>query len=194
MPEITDRRKLFLHELGDILFVEQKLADEVLPKLIDEVKDPELRRGLTRHQKQTRKHVTNVEKVFRQLGERPQAEECVGFVGLKNEHDKLMSEASRDLVDSIDTSAAARTEHYEIAAYQGLIAMARGLGQGDVVPLLQENLTQEREALRELEKVSRRLAKDGAGRTTTRRAARRTTSNKRRSAGSRRTTARAGRR
>lgn len=159
MAQITDRRKLFLHELGDILFVEQKLANEVLPKLIREVQDRELRQGLTRHHKQTQKHVTNVERVFKQLGEAPKAEECVGFVGLKNEHDKLLGEASRELVDSIDTGAAARTEHYEIAAYQGLIAMARGLGNSAVVPLLQENLSQEREALRELEKVSRRLAK-----------------------------------
>jgi hypothetical protein len=97
--------------------------------------------------------------LFRQLGESPKAEECVGFVGLKNEHDKLLGEVTRELVDSLDTGAAARTEHYEIAAYQGLIAMARGLGNSAVVPLLQENLLQEREALRELEKVSRRLAK-----------------------------------
>ncbi len=176
MPEITDRRKLFLHELGDILFVEQKLADEVLPALIDEVRDRELRQGLSRHQKQTRKHAANVEKVFEQLGESPRPEECVGFVGLKNEHDKLLKEASPELVDSIDTGAAARTEHYEIAAYQGLIAMARGLGNREVVPLLQENLTQEREALRELEKVSRRLAKDSNGSRTGRRRSRRASS------------------
>ena len=43
MPEITNPRELFLHELGDILYVEQKLADEVLPKLISEVSDDEFR-------------------------------------------------------------------------------------------------------------------------------------------------------
>ena len=39
MPDITSPRELFLHELGDILYVERKLAGEALPKLIDEVKD-----------------------------------------------------------------------------------------------------------------------------------------------------------
>jgi ferritin-like metal-binding protein YciE len=161
MPELMSQRQLFLHELGDILFVERKLADEVLPALIGEVSDRELQRGLKRHHTQTRQHVRNVEQAFKKLGERAVGEKCLGFEGLKAEHDELRSEASAGLVDAIDTGAASRTEHYEIAAYQGLIAMARGLGERSVVPLRQQNLTQEREALRELEKVSRRLAKSG---------------------------------
>ena len=163
MPELTTQRDLFLHELGDILFVERKLANEVLPALIDEVEDQELQSGLKRHHTQTRKHVTNVEKAFKKMGEKPEAEKCLGFEGLKKEHDELTSEAGASLTDAIDTGAATRTEHYEIAAYQGLIAMARGLGEKEVVPLLQENLTQEREALKGLEKVARRLAKNGNG-------------------------------
>ena len=158
MP-LTTQRDLFLHELGDILFVERKLEEEVLPKLIGEVKDPGLRAGLKRHHTQTRKHVRNVETAFKRMGRAPSAERCVGFEGLKREHDMLASEATATLIDAIDTGAAARTEHYEIAAYQGLIAMARGLGEKEVVPLLQENLADEKETLRELEKVSRRLAK-----------------------------------
>jgi len=42
MPEITTPRELFLHELGDILYVEEQLVSEVLPKLIGEVNDEEL--------------------------------------------------------------------------------------------------------------------------------------------------------
>jgi ferritin-like metal-binding protein YciE len=158
MP-LTTQRDLFLHELGDILYVERKLEEEVLPKLIGEVKDTELRAGLKRHQTQTRKHVRNVETAFRRMGQAPSAEPCMGFEGLKREHDKLTSEAGPTLIDTIDTGAAARTEHYEIAAYQSLISMARGLGEKEIVPLLQENLADERETLRELEKVGRRLAK-----------------------------------
>ncbi len=180
MSSITTQRKLFLHELGDILYVERKLADEVLPKLVKEVDDAELRRGLEKHHTQTRRHVTNVEKAFRSLGETPQTERCIGFDGLKQEHDSLTSEASPDLVDAVDAGAAARTEHYEIAAYQGLLAMARALGEREIVPLLDANLKQERQALREVEKVARRLAREqakqsdgnGAGRSTARRKAR----------------------
>ena len=102
MPEITNPRELFLHELGDILYVEQKLADEVLPKLIGEVTDGEFRDGLEGHLRETRGHVENVKQVFAELGETPKAEPCLGFEGLKKEHDKLKSETSRELIDSVD--------------------------------------------------------------------------------------------
>jgi ferritin-like metal-binding protein YciE len=58
-----------LHELGDILYVEQQLAEETLPRLIEEVQDPEFREALDEHLKQTRGHVTKVEKVFALVGE-----------------------------------------------------------------------------------------------------------------------------
>ena len=37
----------------------------------------------------------------------------------------MIDEVSGDLVDMVDAGTAARTEHYEIAAYNGLIEMAR---------------------------------------------------------------------
>jgi ferritin-like metal-binding protein YciE len=157
MPNVTNPRELFLHELGDILYVEKKLTDEVLPRLIGEVQVQEFRRGLERHLEQTRGHVTNVEQIFDTLGAQPQAEKCIGFEGLKQEHDDLTSEVSPDLIDVVDAGAAARTEHYEIAAYSGLIEMARALGESEAVGLLEENLKEEREALREVESVAKKL-------------------------------------
>lgn len=157
MANMTSPRELFLHELGDILYVERKLAEEVLPKLIQEVRDEEFRTGLERHLEQTRGHITNVEQVFDELGERPHEEDCIGFQGLKAEHDKLVAESSNELIDLVDTGAAARTEHYEIAAYSGLIEMARALGEQNAVTMLDENLKEERETLREIESVTKTL-------------------------------------
>jgi ferritin-like metal-binding protein YciE len=162
MPQITNPRELFLHELGDILYVEQKLANEVLPKLIDEVSDGEFRDGLQGHLRETRGHVENVKKVFAEFGEMPKAEPCLGFEGLKKEHDNLMSETAPELRDSVDLGAAARTECYEIAAYEGLRRMAKGLGQDRAVDLLDRNLADEKEALRLVEKISTRVSKESA--------------------------------
>jgi len=162
MPDITSPRQLFLHELGDILYVERKLAGETLPKLIEEVNDEEFTAGLESHLKETRQHVANVEKVFELLGEEPHEEECVGFQGLKKEHDQLVEETSPALIDLVDAGAAARTENYEIAAYEGLRRMAKGLGKDEAVELLDKNLKQEKEALREVEKIATRLSKEGA--------------------------------
>jgi ferritin-like metal-binding protein YciE len=157
VANLSTPRELFLHELGDILFVEQKLTAEVLPKLIEEVQSEDFRKGLGRHLEQTRGHVTNVKKVFDLLEEEPEAEKCLGFEGLKKEHDELLSEVEDSLVDLVDAGAAARTEHYEIAAYSGLIEMARGLGEPEAVGLLEENLKEEKEALHEVESVAKSL-------------------------------------
>jgi ferritin-like metal-binding protein YciE len=162
MPEITTPRDLFLHELGDILYVERALAEETLPKLIDEVSDEEFRSGLESHLEQTRGHVANVEQVFELLGEEPQVEKCIGFEGLKKEHDQLIEESSRALVDIVDVGAAARTENYEIAAYEGLRRMAKAMGKDEAVALLDENLKQEKETLREVEKIATRLSNESA--------------------------------
>ncbi len=162
MSEITTPRELFLHELGDILYVERTLADEALPMLIGEVRDEELRSALETHLEETRGHVRNVEQVFEIFGETPKAEPCLGFEGLKNEHAKLVEEASDDLIDMVDLGAAARTENYEIAAYEGLRRMAKAMGEDDAVELLDTNLAEEKNALREVEKISTRVSNDSA--------------------------------
>jgi ferritin-like metal-binding protein YciE len=162
VAELTTPRDLFLHELGDIMYVEQKLSAEVLPKLISEVTDEEFREALEQHLDQTKQHLRNVEKVFEELGESPHAEQCIGFEGLKSEHDKLLSEASPDLVDSIDLGAAARTECYEIAAYEGLRRMAKAMGEDKAVDLLDKNLSEEKDALQLVEKIATRVSKESA--------------------------------
>ena len=162
MSEITTPRELFVHELGDILYVERQLAEKALPKLISEVEDDEFRTALEDHLKQTRGHVTNVERVFELIGEAPSAEQCLGFEGLRAEHDKMLEESSSELVDSIDLGAAARTESYEIAAYEVLRRMAKALGEDDAVELLDKNLKQEKDALRLVEKIATRVSNESA--------------------------------
>jgi ferritin-like metal-binding protein YciE len=157
MPEVMNPRDLFLHELGDILYVEQKLADEVLPKLIDEVEDAAFKKGLEKHLEQTRGHVQNVTRVFKLLSEEAKTEKCVGFEGLTREHEELAGESSPDLADLLAAAAAGRTEHYEIAAYTGLRRMAKALGEDKAVDLLDQNLKQEKETLKEVDKITTRL-------------------------------------
>jgi ferritin-like metal-binding protein YciE len=160
MPEIGTPRELFLHELGDILYVERKLVAEALPGLIGEVQDDEFREALERHLDETRGHVSNVEQIFELLGEEAEAEPCLGFEGLAKEHAKMVEETSSDLIDVVDVGAAARTENYEIAAYETLRRMAKALGEDEAVALLDENLKEEKEALRIVERIATRVANE----------------------------------
>ena len=162
MSEITTPRELFVHELGDILYVERQLVKEALPNLISEVRDEEFKSALEGHLEQTRDHVENVERVFGLLSEEPLAERCLAFEGLKAEHEKMVEESSADLIDSVDLGAAARTENYEIAAYEGLRRMAKALGEEQAVELLDANLKQEKDALREVERIATRISNESA--------------------------------
>jgi ferritin-like metal-binding protein YciE len=163
MGEMTDPRDLFLHELGDVLYVERTLV-KTLPKLQKEASDQELARGFRDHLAETKLHVANVENAFRALGEKPKTEKCPGIEGIKREHDDFVEEESpsAEVLDSFLTSAGARTEHYEIAAYEGLIATARVMGEREVASLLSENLAQEKEALKLMKAVGKRLAQQSA--------------------------------
>ena len=160
MDEITTPRELFLHELGDILYVEQQLVSKALPMLIGEVKDDELQTALEEHLEQTKGHVKNVKSVFELMGETAKPEECLAFQGLSKEHDEMVDETSDNLIDIVDLGAAARTENYEIAAYETLRRMAKALGEDDAVVLLDENLKQEKEALQIVERIATRVSKE----------------------------------
>jgi ferritin-like metal-binding protein YciE len=161
--KMSDPRDLFLHELGDVLYAERTLV-KTLPKLQEEASDEELALGFEEHLDETGQHVKNVELAFEKLGEKPTAEKCPGIEGIKREHDEFLSKESpsQDVLDSFLTGAGARTEHYEIAAYEGLVTMAEAMGETEVVELLTENLEQEKTALEKLKAIGTRLAQNGA--------------------------------
>jgi ferritin-like metal-binding protein YciE len=170
MPQVTSPKQLFEHELQDMYYAEKTLT-KVLPKLASEASDGELSRAFTSHLKQTEKHVTNLEKVFSKIGKSPMATPCPGIEGIKKEHDEFVegSRPTSQMLDAFLTGAAARAEHYEIAAYTGLVSQARALGERDAVELLQENLRQEKEALKKVETISKRLFKKASNGSTSRR-------------------------
>lgn len=159
---MTTPRDLFVHELREALGFEQAIL-QTLPTLQKQAKDRELARGFEKHTKQTRGHVNRIEKVLRAVGAAPSAEPCPGIHGIQQEHTEFVRERpAQQVLDAFLTGAAARTEHYEIAAYEGLLAQARALGERDAVKLLDQNLKEDKQTLREVEKVSKRLARDGA--------------------------------
>jgi ferritin-like metal-binding protein YciE len=159
--KMSDPRELLLHELQDIYYAETVIT-KALPKMIDEVEDRELVSGLEKHLEETKHQVENLQLVFKELGEKASGEQCPGIDGIKTEHEQFMKEEqpSAEIKDMFTTGSAARVEHYEIAAYTGLITLARGLGEKESVRLLEENLRQEKEALKAVESIGTRLARD----------------------------------
>jgi ferritin-like metal-binding protein YciE len=163
MTQMTSPRELFIHELKDMYYAEKTLT-RVLPTLASEATDRELSQAFKSHHGETLKQVENLERVFRNLGKSAEGEQCPGIDGIKEEHDSFMEEndPTEQLRDVFLTGAASRTEHYEIAAYTGLITQAKALGERESAELLEKNLRQEKDALKKVETISRRISKEAS--------------------------------
>jgi ferritin-like metal-binding protein YciE len=157
---VSNPRDLYLVLLCDILFVERRLAVDVLPELIESVRDPELSAALGEHLEQTREHAARLEPAFRAVGAEPSATSSRPFVALAEQHAaQAASIVNATLADAWHAAAAAHTEHYEIAAYAALIPLAGALGATDAADGLAATLEEERLALSRLEHAHDRLAR-----------------------------------
>jgi ferritin-like metal-binding protein YciE len=158
---IAEPRQLFLHQLRTMLWIELKLADEVLPELYGHVHAVDLKWALERHRHETEGHVKNLRRVFHLLEEPGDPEESAVLLGLTEEHDRLMRQLDLDRTDVVDLfhlDVIARTEHLEIAAYDGLVHAVQALGaDAEAVLLLRENLEQEEHALEQAEHALTKL-------------------------------------
>lgn len=141
---VNDLSQLLEHELGDMLFAEKTVLKS-LKKMTREVSDPEMRRRMEAHQGETEEQIRNIERAFESMGKRPKAQKCPGILGIVEEHDEFKSEEepSKTILEAFDLGSGLRVEHYEIAAYRSAIALAKALGQREVVTLLKQNLDQE---------------------------------------------------
>ena len=152
-------RELFVHELGDVLCAEQMIL-KILPELSKDAWDAKLTAALDTHLTETQKHIETVKAAFRTIGEKPKAGKCPAIKAVKKDHDRFVAKKpNRPTLDTFVTSAMARTEHYEIAAYTSLVTMADGLGETQASTLLQRNLKQEVAALERATRIAARFAR-----------------------------------
>jgi ferritin-like metal-binding protein YciE len=143
MAKIRTMEELFEHELEDLLSAEQQLV-EALPKMAEAASNSSLKTAFKDHLKETKTHVTRIEKAFKKLGKEPKAHTCKGMQGLIKEGEDLIKNATDAAVlDAGLISAAQRVEHYEISAYGSARAHAQALGHTELVDLLQTSLDEE---------------------------------------------------
>ncbi len=152
-------RDLFLHELADTMSAEQIIL-KMLPELQKEVRLAEAKKAIGDHERETRQQISNLQAVFKQLGEKPEPTTCHAAEGLRKEHDALHEENPSPAVLEMGVlGGAAKTEHYEIASYTGLVQMAKDLKEPEAAKLLQENLAQEKAMAKRVEAFSKTLGK-----------------------------------
>jgi ferritin-like metal-binding protein YciE len=146
--------ELFEHELKDIYSAEHSLLD-ALEQMAGESSDREIKKAYTQHRKETQAQIKRLEKIFKSMGQKPEAETCPGIEGLIKEKKVFMREKpSEDLLEFYNIGAAQKTERYEITAYENLIDMADKLGMVDAVELLEQNLQEEEATLNKLKAIA----------------------------------------
>ena len=160
---INSPKELFLHEMGDIYNAEQMIT-QILPALAQESENQQAQQAYQTHLQETQHQIQNLEQCFQLLGSQPPKVTCFAVAGLKQEHDNFKKEESPSpaILTMFDLGAAAKTEHYEIASYQGLIEQATLMGQTQCAQLLQQNLQQEQAMEQRVTQISRQLGQQAA--------------------------------
>jgi len=131
-----------------MLWVEQTLADEVLPLVYERVHAVGLKYGVERHQRETKQHVMTVRTCLNLIGERQDGIESPALLGLLEE----LGESDLELADFLG-----KGEHLEIAAYTWLRSAANALGEEDIAMHLTEVIEQEEYALELVQKETAKL-------------------------------------
>jgi ferritin-like metal-binding protein YciE len=136
-------KDVLLDELRDMYSAENQLV-KALPKLAKGANNAKLKELFTAHLEETKGQVERLKEVFAHLEEKPTGEHCDGMEGIVEEGKSALEKDEEGAsFDCGLIGAALRTEHYEIAAYQATISMAKTLGMQDVIDLLTENLNEE---------------------------------------------------
>jgi ferritin-like metal-binding protein YciE len=145
---------LFLHTLQDVYYAENQIT-KALPLMIGKAHNPALKQGFTTHLQETEQHIKRLDEVFAALKQTPKGVTCEAIDGIIKEAKQVVSDVEDPAVRDVALVLSAQAvEHYEIARYGSLIALANQLGHQQVVKHLQLTLEEEKAADRKLTQVS----------------------------------------
>lgn len=141
--EMETLQDLYVEGLKDLYSAENQIL-KAMPQMIKKSTDPKLKKAFTKHEKQTRQQVKRIERICKELGEKPTGKKCSGMEGLIKEAKELIQERpDKDVLDAGLIAAAQHVEHYEIAGYGTMRTYARLLGFENQAALLQQTLDEE---------------------------------------------------
>lgn len=137
---------LYCDQLEDVYDAEQRIC-KALPKMEEAANSADLKRAFATHLKETKGHVTRLERCFELFGKPAKAKTCEATKGLIAEGEQVISATGDpDVLDAALIAAAQRIEHYEMAAYGCLRNFALRCDQEEAAALLQETLDEEEHA------------------------------------------------
>lgn len=156
MPQLEE---LLNEELRDLYDAEKQLT-KALPKLARAASTQDLKQALLAHTDVTKNQLSRLEQAFEALGVRAKGKPCKAMKGLVEEAQEIVQEHEKGfLLDSAIIGACQKVEHYEIAGYGTVRAMAKSLGRREVQALLQETLKEEERTDKDLTTIALQIQK-----------------------------------
>ena len=142
---MSELQEMLVEEMQDLLHAEHQLV-KALPKMAKAAHESKLKEAFQKHLEQTQGHVERLEKAFEILGAKPKTKVCKAMQGLVSEGQEKITEGKEKeeaIADLELAGAAQKVEHYEIAGYGTVRAIAEKIGQEKVARLLAETLAEE---------------------------------------------------
>ena len=137
---------LFLHNLKDIYYAEKQIY-KTLPKMAKAATSSELQEAFENHREETAGQIERIEEVFKILEKRAQGVVCEAIQGIIEEGKEAIDDfGGSPVIDTALAGTGRAVEHYEIARYSFLCALAKQMGMKDVAKLLDQNLQEEMNA------------------------------------------------
>jgi len=135
---------LFIHALSDVASAEKQIT-KGLPKMARAATDPKLIEAFKAHLEETRGQIERIDAVVESIGMRLKRIKCAAMEGLIEEASEEIEEIEKGpVLDAALIGAAQKVEHYEIASYGTLVALAKQLGFTEAADLLQATLEEEK--------------------------------------------------
>lgn len=144
MP-IKTMEDLFLHTLKDIYYAE-KQSLKAMPRIAKAANSPEFRQCMEQHRSETEAQVERLGRIFEMLGKPARGVRCEAIDGILEEAAGVMEEVEDPEVrDAAMLASVQAVEHYEITRYGTLAAWAKELGMTEALPLIEQNLAEEKQ-------------------------------------------------
>lgn len=152
---ISSLEELFIHELSDIYSAEKQLS-KALPAMARAATNPNLIDAFKTHLEETRGQIERIDQVVESIeGLRLKRIKCHAMEGLVEEGKELIDSVEKDeVLDAGLIGAAQKVEHYEIATYGTLTALAKKLGYTAAAKLLHETLEEEKSTDEKLTQIA----------------------------------------
>lgn len=156
---IKTLKDLFIHMLSDMYNAEKQIT-RALPKMARAASEPQLADAFKAHLEQTHGQIERIDKIVDVTKDvRLKRIKCVGMEGIIEEGQEIIDSVEKGpLCDAGLIGAAQKVEHYEIATYGTLSAMAKQLGYREAEQLLNETLKEEKDTDSKLSRLAAKQA------------------------------------